>query len=511
MRRGTWCRHKNSSLIDFTVLIWLPMRIYFCDVFEVPPTLLEKYGAFNVSLVSDLPLFIDPFLLFNSKKPAYRRLHDNIITYLRFLKDKATATAVAPGLLNAWYRFPEVKQNYLGFCEGGNTGSGLGQQFADSLHTNLQKIFGNFGIESITKGSHLEKLCLIKERVGKDNISDFTTNLIKGFLLEYTQGFAVKHIAPEFRKVRIVQKVSFNYGTETWQAGTFDLPSWDGDYVLLTPKDILTKDDIWINKHDMLEDFDSIPESIPNDQLRAQVNNYFRAVLPRRPKEAERKEAARKTFLHFPELIDYYIRHKEDNGDQAASMSQSKVLESHQLYVEQFKALIETLAKKTGFYSINGNTHAEARQRIVFLKDVIENQDGYKLLYYKGSPIKRENDLQILYRFTWFLSPSDVNREVNNGRGPVDFKISRGSSDKTLVEFKLASNSALKRNLESQVEIYERANDADKSFKVIIYFTASELAKVQRILRELKWEKNPFIVLIDARQDNKPSASKAKK
>ena len=41
------------------------------------------------------------------------------------------------------------------------------------------------------------------------------------------------------------------------------------------------------------------------------------------------------------------------------------------------------------------------------------------------------------------------------GRGAVDFKISRGSKDKTLVEFKLAKNTQLKRNLKNQVKIYE--------------------------------------------------------
>jgi hypothetical protein len=31
-----------------------------------------------------------------------------------------------------------------------------------------------------------------------------------------------------------------------------------------------------------------------------------------------------------------------------------------------------------------------------------------------------------------------VNREVNNGRGPVDFKVSEGAADTSLVHFKLA-------------------------------------------------------------------------
>ena len=110
---------------------------------------------------------------------------------------------------------------------------------------------------------------------------------------------------------------------------------------------------------------------------------------------------------------------------------------------------------------------------------------------------------------TWFATPSDVNREVNNGRGPVDFTVSRGSRDKSLVEFKLASNPQLKRNLRNQVAIYETANLTQKSLKVICYFTAAELARVQAVLGELGLQGRPDIILIDARADNKPSASKA--
>jgi hypothetical protein len=214
----------------------------------VSPEAVEKYGAFNVSLLADLPLFIDPFLLFNSKKKSYRQLHDKIIAYLMFLRDKSVDEALSSGLIDVWYRFPEVKQNWLGFSATGNRGSGLGRDFAIALHKNLHHIFTDFGDERVTLGSHLEKLCLIEQGVGRDNIRDFTTNLIHEFLLEYTQAFAKKHIDPKLRKKFVVSKVRFNYDTETWENGVYDLPNFRGDYVLLTPSDILTKDETWINR-----------------------------------------------------------------------------------------------------------------------------------------------------------------------------------------------------------------------------------------------------------------------
>ena len=76
----------------------MTISIYFSDFFDVSPDTLEEYGAFNVSLINDLPLFIDPFLLFNSTKPEYSALHDSIIAYVRFLKAKSVLPGIHDGL-----------------------------------------------------------------------------------------------------------------------------------------------------------------------------------------------------------------------------------------------------------------------------------------------------------------------------------------------------------------------------------------------------------------------------
>jgi hypothetical protein len=102
-----------------------------------------------------------------------------------------------------------------------------------------------------------------------------------------------------------------------------------------------------------------------------------------------------------------------------------------------------------------------------------------------------------------------VNREVNNGRGAVDYKISKGAKDSTLVEFKLASNSKLRQNIENQVEVYKAANPGSRAIKVILYFTDEVLAKVNKVLNDLGLQGNNDIILIDAR-NNKVSASNVK-
>lgn len=488
------------------------ITVLFSDYFVVDPKDIEKHGAFNISLVSDLPLFIDPFLLFNSDKAEYKQLHDEIIKYLQFLREKSVAGQVDKGLLSAWYRFKEVDQTWLGFSATGNKGKGLGKKFATSLNKNFGKLFPQYGNETITKGTHLEKLCLVRDGVGRDNISDFTTNLIKGYLLEYTHEFAKKHIENDKTKKIMVDKVTFNYSTESWESNEYELPYFDNDFVLLTPKDILTKDEVWINKDDLYDDFSRIRNALSNEELRSQLNNFLRKKLGFGEKtKKEEHEVYRQSLLEFPELIDHYVRYKEDNGDNAVSISSQKVEISELIYLENFKKLVELIRLETDFDKKSSNSYEESLDRAKFVKHVVEDCDGYRYFYVGKKPIKKEEDLKILYRMTWFSSKHDVNTEVNNGRGPADAVISKGSDDKSLVEFKLASNSKLKQNLKNQIKVYEKAaSSTRRTVKMIIYFSVKELAKVRGVLKELKLQNEESIVLIDARSDNKVSASNVK-
>lgn len=495
------------------------MNIYFSDIFKVDSDTLESYGALNVSLINDLPLFTDPFLLFNSEKPEYQILHNEIIQYLLFLRDTAKESGISKGLLEHWFKFSEVKQNWLGYSLVGNDGRGLGRDFAENLYSNLHYVLTNFGDEEITKSSHLEKLCLIKEGVGKDSISDFTTNLIKKYLLEYTQSFAKQFLQENQIKEVTVPRAYFNFETRTWVSKKYTLPYYIDDYVLLTPKDILAREDTWINNSDMAHKFSNVIISVPNEQLRGQLNQYFNSLLPKqrtkrghlkKPSKTAVRKAVRSTIDKFPQVIDFYIAYKEKHGDEAISISEAEVEFTERLFIHDAKDLINQLNDTTDFYQRDEGTLEATLLRINYLKDQIENKGAHKIFYHENQPLQRESDLQILFRLTWCATPHNVSREVNDGRGPVDFMISHGAYDKTLVEFKLAKNSQLKRNLQNQTKVYEAASDVtNKTFKVIIYFSQTELERVELILKELQLTDDKSIILIDARDDNKPSGSVA--
>jgi len=185
-----------------------------------------------------------------------------------------------------------------------------------------------------------------------------------------------------------------------------------------------------------------------------------------------------------------------------------RVKNTELLLVDNLRPFIDYLTQE-GFYNKPIDSYEEAMRRVLFLKHVIENQDGYRIFCHKGQPIQTESMLHIMFKLTWYNTRFDVNAEVNNGRGPVDFKVSEGAFDNSLIEFKLAKNTQLENNLAKQVEIYQAANRTQKAIKVIFYFDESQYKRVIEILKKLKMENAENIILVDARMDNKPSASKA--
>lgn len=494
--------------------------IYFSQYFDVDPEALEAYGALDICLVSDLPLFIDPFLLFNSGKSEYQELHETIVGYIVFLRDKIERDGpLDKDLEQNLCRFKEVKENWLGYTEVGNRGSGLGAKFARSMGAALVGALKDFGREEVPESPHLEKLALIRGGVGRDNISDFTTNLIHEYLLEYTQAFAREYVDPSQRAAVAVRRVRVNYETESWADGAFELPVLDsGEHVLLTPVDLLTRDETWINHSDMtsMATIRKIGAALPDGQLRAQLDNYLRARLSRRLTAKQEREVRAQLFRQLPELIDHYLKLKEDDGDRAEAVSERKREEVRAKFVVGVQDLIGLLDERGGFYDGGdpaGSAYDECLRRALEFKRYVEDQDGYLVINRKGQPFANEREVQIYLGLAFRASSYDVNREVNNGRGPVDFKISKGRRDAALLEVKLGSNTQLKRNLEHQVGTYQKANAASgrkpKAVKLIVCFSARETTKVEKILKDLKLTGDKSIVVVDARRDNKPSASKA--
>lgn len=483
-------------------------QLFFSDYFEIEPDVLQKFGALNICLEADLPLFIDPFLLFASSKREYKLLHDKIVGHLLELKEVALSGSEVNEEL---FKFPEVKQNWLGVCRWGNNGRGLGPKFAKSLIKAFRGFYRNFGEEVILESSHIEKLTLVGSGIGRDFISDFTANLALEYLLEYTERFAKEHLAPN-QRAQFSVRCTYDAKLRIWLPKSFELPYLykdgdHGDFLVLTPLDILSKDEAFISHSSFVSQFRSIANSLDNTSLRSSINEFFSSHLPANPKRDEIEYAIEKTVERFPEILDYYIQHQEKNKDRASAISAERVEKLKSEIIETVRQLIRSLFYGCEFYTTPTTSYAEALARAKFLKYVIENNDGYRIFYKDGKPIAQEESIQRIFRLTWFSSPYDVNSEVNNGRGPADYKVSSGQRDSTIVEFKLGGSSSLERNLKNQAAIYKKASKAITDIAVILCYSRSELARVSRVLKKLKIEDAENIVVIDA--SPKISASKA--
>ena len=495
----------------------------FSDYFNVSEEIIGDYGAINISLISDIPLFIDPMLIFNSKKSEYQELHKEIIKYFHFLANKAQQR-LTKSEVNTWFCFHEVCENWLGYSLSGNKGSALSTEFGHFLYENIGFVLNTHGI---SQEIHAEKIMLLYDKSGKDKISDMTVNLIKGFLASYTEKFAKSYLAPEYCKTFYVEKSSFNYDTESFNSEEFYLPfiineKGRMEYVLLTPADILREDEPAINSNDYYNHFYRVRASIDNDVLKTVVENYIlNAVREYEKKQKVNKkritesgirkielQAFKELTKEYPELYDYYVRLREADTEEIQIKCMEEVSNQLTKLLINAKKLI-SLFLQNGYETGEAiNAQDEAIKRIKYFKHIIEDCDGYRNFYVKGECIAREADLQRMFKFVWYGTSYKANFEVNNGRGPADVIVDKGIRNQCVIEFKLASNSRLAHVFE-QVEIYEAANCSDGSLIVIFYFTEDEWQKSLRMIKSLKYEKfiNKSIFLVDCRKDNKKSAS----
>ncbi|MCR8924464.1 tetratricopeptide repeat protein [Dasania sp. GY-MA-18] len=161
----------------------------------------------------------------------------------------------------------------------------------------------------------------------------------------------------------------------------------------------------------------------------------------------------------------------------------------------------------------NENTFDEVFKRIEYLKQKIENENLYRAFYNKtGSLVDdlvSEETIQQHFKLVWANTKSKVNAEVGNGQGYVDFQITRGYEDTTVVEFKLAKNSSLMNSVPSQVKAYARANETIFYYTVILFFNDKEKERSLKLLDSLEKEERNRVILIDATV--KLSASKLKR
>lgn len=148
-------------------------------------------------------------------------------------------------------------------------------------------------------------------------------------------------------------------------------------------------------------------------------------------------------------------------------------------------------------------------------RDFVENNDLSTLLYDGAGKAKHESAAQKLFYGIadsyCAASDLDLTRESNAGRGPVDFKVSRGYRNWVLVEAKLSSNGQLLHGLETQLTEYQKAEKTRTSVFVVIDVDGESKPRVEQLKRRIAAAPKdglrvPEVVFVNTRR--KASASK---
>lgn len=457
---------------------------------------------FNPILTQDTLLFIDPFAVFKSKDELFK---DTYPEMMYFFQQAFELIAHAGGNKNnlsykkaeSMLLFPEENAFCLGYSKT-RRGSGTGPLWAKTLASNINSIIAR----GVTHISHFEELGIFCTGVGPDRLSDMTTNLLKNRFITYTQRICNLHEVP-MKKVR-VQNAYFDYEFKRWCDSECLLPvnPYKGNSpVILVPKDFLNMLPE-INSYDFINTID----------LAERMRNDFNYEID---KNLDKEKIAEIAIEHY-DLVKEYIDIVEKR--EACTFGELMKRTLRYAWYDLSKEIV-TLNKfvfgdvdnDTSFFDkIFGFTQ--------YYKDFVELRSGYKLLWNESKTSPRsEEDVQILFKGILDehcrANNIDFTREVNQGMGPVDFRFSSGYTNRVLLEAKLAKNSKFWNGLKKQLPKYMKIDSCKLGIFLVIAFTDKDIKRVndiQDIARETEEYYNITIktVVVDARIDNKESASK---
>lgn len=128
---------------------------------------------------SDIPLYVDPFLLWKSPSQMDKALHQSLVhgfnsIITSSLKDESSAVA---NLVSA----SECHEIGLG-SSGSRRGKEISKRLAEKI-IHLCDTVPQIRSKGIT---HLEELQLLVDGIGKDRTSDFACSFLKSFLIDFT-------------------------------------------------------------------------------------------------------------------------------------------------------------------------------------------------------------------------------------------------------------------------------------------------------------------------------------
>jgi hypothetical protein len=182
----------------------------------------------DVPLDTDIALFVDPYAFEVISDPFFDECHDLIVDFFSEIiaSIRSGNLSRAENLLNHLH---EPNDTRLGLSRGNPNGKAMGRFYTKRL------------LQALTK-SRAVKTGLLRDisdcelfipNVSNDRVSDMTTNIVRGKLVDYTQQQCRLYAVP---MQNIPAGMYWDGNDKRWQSAYAELPVYNGRRILLVPK-----------------------------------------------------------------------------------------------------------------------------------------------------------------------------------------------------------------------------------------------------------------------------------
>ena len=194
----------------------------------------------DIDIENDTPVYIDPSAIKNLPDEWSSQSFEMLSTFFDSVLD-AIKLNDQVRIRQLLIRLQEPNETHFGLSKGKSRGRGLGPYL-------VQKICDNLTVSRAAETGILEDLedtALFIDGIGKDIISDVTTNVIRGMLVAYTQSMATMYGIP--LEEGIHSGLAWDPIRREWDDGFTRMPVAGGKPLLLVPK-ILVRYDLHLTK-----------------------------------------------------------------------------------------------------------------------------------------------------------------------------------------------------------------------------------------------------------------------
>lgn len=432
----------------------------FSEHFGVQRT--DQDDWFDPHLIIDTKLFIDPLLLLGAGGD-WPDAHGELIAHFVYCyelvaKSKGTASVSAQAARRL-LTFPEPFELGLGYTAAGTRGSGSGDSYAARMADGIAVAIA----AGLSQPEHIEEIGILNEGIGADRISDACANVIKGRLIAYTQEVARRHEVPlERHKVRHA-RVTLDMAR--WHDEDVDLPTnpTSGRPVILVPQFLLNSlptlnADDWFDSHFNEDIRLSLNLPVGKAVTKAGIVSWARKH-PDRVRDWAREQTSRKDLVGYDlgaDPLGVVQWDQEPSRYAAEHPLPARVVSTHEDLVELMGEVVE------------------------HFRHFIESQRGWSLLWNDDGSEKPEAAVQLV--FLGVVQPYlrqfnvELDREVELGRGPVDFKASSGTTARLLIEVKKLHSGKFWNGLQGQLPSYMTSDEATHGWFIAVQYRSNRAA-----------------------------------